>query len=143
MPLVLMLVAVAATLVLLFPRRRMQLEGAGPPDLLSLAYLRVSVRANPMLPAPRLLLAEQALALGQLDEAAAALALLRGERGRAGDRARLLALDLSVRRWRAAAAGSTARRRLGDEVGRALAAAERDELPPTALRELAAVALEL
>jgi hypothetical protein len=111
---------VAALLFLLFPGRDFDNPSfLARPDQLSVAYLEMSLRGHPEQADARLLLAQQQMALGRLEDARRTLAPLRGRADAMGQRAQLLALDIDRARLNALPTGDSRRQALQDDLRRA------------------------
>jgi Tfp pilus assembly protein PilF len=114
---------VAALLFLLFPGRDFDNPSfLARPDQLSVAYLEMSLRGHPEQDDARLLLAQQQMALGRLDDARQTLARLRGRGDAMGQRAELLALNIDRARLNGLPAGDGQRQALQQELHRAAVA---------------------
>ena len=111
------------------------------PDDLSIAYLRMLLRARPDDAMARLLLAQEQLALGRSDEARVSLAPLMARPDDAGTRARIVAVKIDRAQLAALPASDPQRPAIARrvrEVAHRLVAVVRG---PEDLRELAAIAL--
>jgi tetratricopeptide (TPR) repeat protein len=110
---------VAVLLFWLFPGRDFQdPRHLAKPDHLSIAYLNMLLRAHPEDADARLLLTQQHMALGHVDEALEALAPLRGRTDEVGGKAEVLALKLDRSRLAAMLPGELGRDELEQEVRR-------------------------
>jgi hypothetical protein len=110
---------VAVLLFWLFPGRDFEdPRHLAKPDHLSIAYLNMLLRAHPEDADARLLLTQQHMALGHVEEARDALAPLRGRTDEAGSKAEVLALKLDRSRLAAMVIGEPGRDELQEEVRR-------------------------
>ena len=139
----LMVVALGALLVLLFPSDQMgehlaQFEAA---DELSVKYLHVWLRVEPFDSSARLLLVRHLRALGHTHEAWAELQPLLKQKGSLGAQARHLSVLLRLVEWQALAADRPERQALADELVESIRRLAREELDPEERAELAVACL--
>jgi tetratricopeptide (TPR) repeat protein len=108
---------VGALLFLLFPGRDFENPSyLARPDELSMAYLRMLLRAHPDQHEARILLVQEQMALGKLEEAHETLKPLRGRKDAIGQRAEVLALKLDRTRLYALNPEDPQRRTMQEEV---------------------------
>ena len=108
---------VAALLFLLFPGRDFENPTfLARPDELSMAYLRMLLRAHPDQAEARILLVQEQMALGKLEEAHETLKPLRGRKDALGQRAEVLALKVDRTRLYAIPPEDPQRRVMQEEV---------------------------
>jgi tetratricopeptide (TPR) repeat protein len=108
---------VGALLFLLFPGRDFENPTfLARPDELSMAYLRMLLRAHPDQAEARILLVQEQMALGKLEEAHETLKPLRGRKDALGQRAEVLALKLDRTRLYAIPPEDPLRRSMQEEV---------------------------
>ncbi|MCB9557896.1 MAG: tetratricopeptide repeat protein [Deltaproteobacteria bacterium] len=142
--LALLIVAVCALLVMLFPRldlnNKTLTENA---DDLSIAYLRLLLRAQPNHAGARLLLARQERQLGYLDRAEDTLSALVGQIGPYGMRARLIALEIARDRYNTLPSDDPRRIAAGRGLISMIRIMNRDHLDVAGLKRLAQLSLEL
>jgi tetratricopeptide (TPR) repeat protein len=138
-----MVVALGALLVLLFPSDQMgerlaQFEVA---DELAVKYLQVWLRLEPYDSSARLLLARHLRALGQTEEAWAELRPILNAKGWLGGQARYLSVQLRLVEWQALAQDQPKRKALAEELIAAIQGLSREELTPEERVELAVACL--
>ena len=108
---------VGALLFLLFPGRDFENPTfLARPDELSMAYLRMLLRAHPDQAEARILLVQEQMALGKLEEAHETLKPLRGRKDALGQRAEVLALKVDRTRLYALQPEDPVRRSMQEEV---------------------------
>ncbi len=138
-----MVVALAALLVLLFPSDQMgehlaQFEVA---DELSVKYLQVWLRVEPYDSSARLLLVRHLRALGHTHEAWAELQPILNKKGWLGAQARHLSVHLRLVEWQALAADDPQRKALTEAVITSIQRLSKEELTSEERAELAIACL--
>ncbi len=143
--LLLIICVIAATLVMVFPRKGSFESPAylTRPDDLSIAYLRVVLRFWPDDHEARLLLARQLRTLGRLNEARESLVPLTALRDPHAAQARLMDLEINLAQFHALEADNPGRAVTRRDLKRALETVAADDLAAIDLQRLAKLSLEL